>query len=204
MAKKVEISDNDLALLAQKGKKAAFEILYVRYFVHIKRKFEVKLSFDSETAKDVAQDFFVKLLGDLSKFNPSKGNFNAWITRGSDNFFIDYIREIKAQKKGSTLSLDKTLSDTEEGISFAHSAQEDFCSGKTKNPEQIAVDNERRNAVLEALKVLDDESREAIKLCYFDGLSYDEICEKTGRGMNSLKGLLFKAKVLLRKSIILE
>jgi DNA-directed RNA polymerase specialized sigma24 family protein len=121
---KITLTDKQAVALTLKGRTQAFEVIYTNYFVHVKRKYETHLNFDSNTAKDLAQDFFIQLMSKLDKYNP-EFEFNAWVTGCSDNFFADYIRDVKAKKNVSTISLDNKVSD-DENASFSDIITEDF------------------------------------------------------------------------------
>lgn len=200
--KNKEISDIEAIKLIGTGNKNVFEVIFSRYFIHVKRKYESRLNYNNELAKDLAMEFFGKLYQNLDKYNPEVGGFNAWMTRGSENHFNDYIRKTKSEKCINTISLDASVSiGSDEDTTFAQNVEEDFTQVKSYNPEQLCIKNEQKAILMKHIDQLDDKFKVLIKLCYFDGLSYEEICDTTHMTMNNVKGQLSRAKFLLRRSM---
>ena len=73
-----KLSDETLMQRLQKGDNKALEVVYQRYYTKL-LYFSIKmLNNNRETASDITQDVFLKLIETPEKFNTSK-NFKSWI-----------------------------------------------------------------------------------------------------------------------------
>jgi len=100
-----EESDRDLALQARAGDLVAFETLVGRktpVVVGIARR----IVGDREDARDVAQMVFLRVWGQLDRFDPTY-SFNTWLYRIATNLSIDFLRSARSRERahGATLQL---------------------------------------------------------------------------------------------------
>ena len=72
------------------------------------------------------------------------------------------------------------------------------------NAGEIAEQQSVKTALIEALKSLSFDHREAILLCYFEELSVQEIAEVAGCPANTVKTWLFHARRALRDTKLLQ
>ena len=64
-----------------------------------------------QDAEDLTQDIFLKLYGNLSVFNSSKGSLTVWVTTLTRNHLVDHYRRSRLQR--SSESLDANWDDSE-------------------------------------------------------------------------------------------
>lgn len=73
--------------------------------------------------------------------------------------------------------------------------------GGSFDPEAAMDDRERLEKVLAAVKSLPDRQREILVMRTVEGLSYDEIAQRTGMSYLSLRVLLSRLRQTLRKQL---
>ena len=140
-----------------------------------------KLS-DTEKAKDVVQDTFVKFWEYISAESELQ-NVKALLYRIALNTIIDLYRKRK------TFSLD-TLA--EDGFD------------PTYEPEKDVFERHESEAVLKAINDLDENDRNIMFMRYVEGLSFDEIAEVIGDRPNTIAVKVHRLLKQLRQSLNVE
>lgn len=132
-----------------------------------------------ETAEDLTAQVFLKALERLESFNPSKGTFTAWIYAIARNALTDHFRA-----RRDTVDIDDVWD--------------------LQNDDDVEADAERRllfENVRPHLQALEPHQRELLLLRLWDGLSYAEIAEITGRTEAASKMAFSRAIAKLRKNV---
>src|SRR3954447_4365688 len=94
------LPDADVVRLAQEGRETAFRELVRRYerpvfsLVH-------RMVRDRETAEDLAQDTFIKVLNHIDRYSP-EFKFSSWLFKIANNVAIDHLR----RRRIDTISMD--------------------------------------------------------------------------------------------------
>jgi RNA polymerase sigma-70 factor (ECF subfamily) len=105
MAEPTNSRDTELAERCRSGDEGAWRELYGRFRAimlwRIQRIVPARLREDSE---DVLQEAFLKVLANLSKFDPARGTISAFIATVTVNVTLDYLRRQRVRLK--TLPLD--------------------------------------------------------------------------------------------------
>ena len=140
-----------------------------------------KLS-DTEKAKDVVQDTFVKFWEYISAESELQ-NAKALLYRIALNTIIDLYRKRK------TFSLD-TLA--EDGFD------------PTYEPEKDVFERHESEAVLKAINELDENDRNIMFMRYVEGLSFDDIAEVIGDRPNTIAVKVHRLLKQLRQSLNVE
>ena len=137
-----------------------------------------KLS-DSEKAKDVVQDTFVKFWEYISAETELQ-NVKALLYRIASNTIIDVYRKRK------DFSLD-TLAD--DGFDPAF------------EPEKDDFERHEAESVLEAINKLDEDERNIMFMRYIEGMSFDDIAEVVGDRANTITVRVHRLIKQLRQSL---
>lgn len=145
-----------------------------------------------DEAHDVVQEVFLKVYRALDTFDPSY-RFSTWIFRVARNAAIDRVRRRRLQ----TVSL--TVPDPDSG-----GERQWELPGDEKTPYQRARQEERREAVLQAVRGLPWEYRELIMLRHYAELSYNEIAELKEMPLGTVKNKLFRARRMLEERLSAE
>jgi RNA polymerase sigma-70 factor (ECF subfamily) len=172
----------DLVERAQRGDTAALGALYDAFAPRVYRFFRFRVSAD-ESAEDLMQRVFLKMVEQLPKYEPRGVPFAAWLFRVARNTWIDEGRSYHA-----TVSLDDLEGEPSEGV----------------DPEALAEASLDGELVREAVASLTDDQREVIACRFFAGLTPHETAELMGRSEGSVRVLQHRALATLRRRLLLS
>lgn len=184
------MDENILVKKAINGDNSAFEMLMEKH-MGIIYNIALRMAANQDDAEDMTQEIMIKIFRSLSSF---KGNskFSTWIYRVAVNTCLD---ELKKKKNKKHLSLDAEISgDDGEG--------QLEIKDDSPSPEKLAEQNELRDMVAAAVKLLSDEHRAVIVLRDIRGMSYSEIAEILGCSDGTVKSRISRARAQLK--MILE
>lgn len=174
-------SDSQLVELASEGDQQAFEYLFTRYNEALTRLFEQRLG-DKDTAADLLQETFIKVylhLGDYSR----NYTFGQWIYTIARNTLVDHLR-----RKADDLPIDERFRSPQ---------------ATSPSPEESVIINQSHNHFYAALDELSEEYRQIIQMRFIEEYSYEEMAEKLGKPINTIKTQIRRARAAVCK-IILE
>lgn len=152
----------------------AFETLYDRYG-DLVYSVSLRILGDAHMAEDVTQDVFTRVWHQPQQFDVQRGKFTTWLLSIARNRSIDHRRSQARRHRHEALS----PIDAEDDV-FASSDERD-------DPALATVLQDERAAVRRAMDVLPQEQRLAIALAYFDGLTQQEIANKLGQPLGTVK-----------------
>lgn len=175
------ISDADLMLEFQQGKREAFEKLVMRHQVGI-FNFFYRLLGNRELAEDQTQEVFLRLYTHADSYVNS-AKFTTYMYRIAKNSWIDHIRRQK--RRGRMQSLDK---ETENGVNLY-----DRLSAQTDEPHKRLEQEDRRVMIDEALENLPEEQRLVFVLSEVQGMKYSEISETLDIPVGTVKSRMHVA-----------
>lgn len=189
------LTDNQLVERFIDGCQVSFEVLLSR---HKDRVFSYIFMMvkDRELAEDLFQETFFKVIQSLknNKYTDN-GRFVSWTMRIAHNMVIDHFRRAK---NISTISNDSKDYDLFSVLSIFDNPHED-----TIINDQILADVRR---LIQELPV---DQREVLEMRYYQELSFKEIAEVTGVGINTALGrmryaILNMRRIIEEKGIILS
>ena len=172
--------DSALMLRYRDGDVSAFEVLYRRHKDPVYR-YLLRLSGHNETAEDVFQEVWGKIIRARSSYRPT-AKFTTFLYRVAHNCFIDHVRRNKRHAGGMPLE-PELHSDNAESL-------------ETATERSLA-----RQRLEQALGDLPDEQRDAFLLHEEGGLSVDQIATVTGCNRETAKSRLRYAVNKLRLAI---
>lgn len=160
----MEYNELEIIQSCQKGNYDQFGLLYDNY---IKKIYDYLFfrTFHKETAEDLTSIIFTKALENIHQYNKAKGSFSSWLYQIAKNTLIDNSRQ-----KKSTEDLD----------SAQHVASKE-------NVEREISSKMELEKVQEYLQTLSEEQRDVVVMRVWDGLSYKEMSEITGKSEAALK-----------------
>ncbi len=182
--------DDDQALVKsalagdQKAYKALFE-MHRQAIFHI----AFKIIRNSEEARDLVQETFIKAFSSLKTYDPSY-RFSTWLYKIAANCSIDSIRK----RKINAMSLDKPIS-TKDGEVRMEVA--DF----SYHPEHDLDSKRKRVSIEEAINELPDKYREVIIMRHKEDKPYEEIAGILHVPVGTVKARIFRARELLKKKL---
>ena len=133
-----------------------------------------------EAAREVTQDVFVSAWRARDQFDPARGTLAGWLVGITKRRIIDHVRR------------ERRHSDRR--------ADEDDRGGPS-SPEPEVERIADRMVVARALAGLADRPRRVITLAYVDGLTHQEIAERTGLPLGTIKSDIRRGLVTLRQHL---
>jgi RNA polymerase sigma-70 factor, ECF subfamily len=167
-----------------KGDDAAFVELYNRFAGSLYAMAQRVLE-DNKEAEDALQEGFTYIWRKAAAYDPARSSPFAWAVMITRNKAIDRLRA-----RGRIEKLREKF--TEQGTHFP---QQDLGSA-----DQPAL-REREAIVRSAVLQLPEEQREALELSFFGGLTHEEISERLGVPLGTIKARIRRGLLRLRESL---
>ena len=188
----VNLPDADLAALAREGREAAFRELVRRYERPV-FSLIFRMVRDRETAEDLAQETFIKILNHIDRYRP-EFKFSSWLFKIANNLTIDHLR--KRQLK--TISMD--------GSPHAATAAEVEAStfdveARGESALEEIESKELGGAIEKAIAKLRPEYRACILLRHVEDRSYEEIAATLDLPLGTVKTYIHRARHELREAL---
>ena len=158
---------------------AAVEHLYAAHYVRLVR-LAVLLVRDVETAEEVVQDSFVAMHG-------------RWRSLTEPDKALAYLRRTVVNRARSVLR--------HRGVRARHEAGTGSVARHQPGADENALVDERRTAVLDALRRLPDRQREVLALRYYLELTEAEIADALGISRGAVKSHASRGVTALRASM---
>jgi RNA polymerase sigma-70 factor (ECF subfamily) len=174
-----EVDDNVLVKKVLAGNAEAYRMLVER---HQARIYYLGLKFfhNPEEAEDFSQDLFLRAFEKLKSFK-DRVPFSAWLYRVAFNLAVS--RYHVNRRRLAERDLDIQIPDRRVSL------------------EGYFEKEELRREIQRILAALPDIYNLAVRMHYFDGLSYPEISRATGIPVGTLKSHIFRAKKLIRRAL---
>src|SRR4026208_326078 len=188
MAEQQELRDKELVALSQQGQRECFEILVRRYMT---KAFHIAFDFtrDTETAKDLSQDAFMRAYANIKQFD-GRSSFYTWFYRIVVNLCLDHARR---RKRVSWQSLDRITEEPGEHRELADS---------TFAPDQQAIASEAKRRVDQTLETMPNKQRTAFLLRNHQGLSIADVAKVMKTTEGTVRVYLHRAVAALRQSLV--
>lgn len=173
--------DQELVQRVQRGDKAAFDLLVIKYqhkIVHLVNRY-VK---DPHEAQDVAQDTFIKAYRALADFR-GESAFYTWLYRIAINTAKNYL-----------LSRSRRHYDYEIDVQDAEQVEGAPQLKDSETPEDLLMNEQVIEVIRSAIEKLPEEMRIAITLREFEGMSYEEIAEAMDCPIGTVRSRIFRAR----------
>ncbi len=180
-----ENKELDVELLRQiaDGNRAAFAQFYDR---HSTLMFSVacKILSDTSEAEDVLQEVFVQIWEKAKSFDPKLGKASSWAAILVRNKAIDRLRASQRRTR------------------LAEDAEAEFVlPDSSESANDAAYGHEKAKLIQSAIGSLPEEQRRAIELAYFSGLTQNEISEKLGEPLGTIKARIRRGLLKLRDQL---
>lgn len=158
---------------AIRGEKQAFGLLFEKYSPAIYKYLLIRLGSHDE-AEDMTETVFIKAWESLPTLKKSDKNlfFRAWLYRIAHNSFVDFIRMHKVE-----VSIDAILE----------------LQDKDRKPETVLEDQENSLELLNAVKLLDEKSKQTIINRFIAGLSTKETSRVMGLSEGNVRIIQYRA-----------
>jgi RNA polymerase sigma-70 factor, ECF subfamily len=176
--------DADRAVLAlvTAGQLDALQELYDRYRV-MAYSIALRITTDASLAEDVVQDAFLGVWRNAGKYVEGRGSVKTWLLSIVHHRAVDAVR-----RRRPTSELPE---------------REDVPPPQLTLPDiwaDVAADLDRTE-IARALATLPDVQRQAIELAYWGGLTQQEIAERTGAPLGTVKSRVRLGLLALRRAL---
>ena len=180
--------DDELIRRIAEGEAAAMRELYRR---HGRIVYGIALGIcrDSLTAEEVTQDVFLRVWNRADTYQPEKAKVATWIARIARNGSIDALRRATA-RPGQAQDTDALL--------------ESLLDPRAADPRDMAQVAALRLRVRAAVATLPPELLRVLVLGFFQGLTHQEIAERLGDPLGTVKTRMRDALRRLRETLAEE
>lgn len=179
--------DQVLVARIQRGDGAALDSLIERYHAPLCQFLERMLG-DPETAQEVAQEAFLRMMRALPRYRP-RARFSTWLYTIASNLARDELRRQRHRADRVT-------------------ELEEADRGELAEPPldvvDAALDRIEREDVRRALRSLSEDHRAVVVLHYYEGFSYKEIADIRGCTVGTVGSRLHYAVRHLRRVLAAE
>lgn len=174
LSKIKDLDDRELITMTKEGTLQAFDELVRRYEPRI-HSICYRMTRNYTDARDLAQDVFVKAYNGLKKFD-GRSSFYTWVYRIAVNTCINFLKRQKPTKP---------LSGIERAVGT--------------HPVERHEQRKLHEDIDQAIKQLPKMQRLAFTLRQLEGMSYQEIAQKLGRSIGTIKANHHQAVRKLRE-----
>ncbi|MDE2363745.1 MAG: sigma-70 family RNA polymerase sigma factor [Hyphomicrobiales bacterium] len=168
-----------LIVAAGRGDRAAFRRLYLATSAKL-LGLVTRITKSRAEAEEVVQEVYLKAWTNAASFSPDSGTGMGWLVSISRNRAIDLVRA-------------KTAAATE--------AQETEWFDKLVSDQNLEAEIMDRTALVKCLATLEPAVRDMIVLAYVDGLSREELAERFGMPVNTVKTRLHRGLGALKSCL---
>ena len=186
--KKISNKEIDLSLVrrAKKGDYRAFDLLVLKYQSRVIAT-AFKFVKEKQLAEDIAQEAFIKSYKSIDSFR-EESSFYTWVYRITVNTAKNYLLSSKRRDE-------VVISDLSQDDSF-YPEKLDIDS-----PQEILKASELRDLIFETLSSLGEETRTALSLREFDGLSYEQIAEIIQCPVGTVRSRIFRGREVIEEVV---
>lgn len=181
-------NDQELVKKAQRGNKAAFGALVVKYQYKI-ANLVIRYVKDEDDVQDIVQEAFIKAYQGLAKFRGDSA-FYTWLYRiainSAKNYIVSQSRKIPSRAIG--------MEDTEHMESAALIKEFD-------TPEENMITSEIEKTIYQTIKELPEDLKVVITLREIEGMTYDEIASVMECPIGTVRSRIFRAREAIDKHL---
>jgi len=164
------LKDEEIIARVRSGEGWAMSVLYDRY-ARLVFSLSLKILNDRSAAEETVQEVFVKVWKRCREYDARRGKFSSWLTGIAHNHAIDELRRRRVRPSASDGEDDAMDAVLDDGPA----------------PLDLAMQSLEHRRIVEALKQIPDEQRHAIEMAYFEGLTQQEIAERLGDPLGTVK-----------------
>lgn len=150
----------------------AFRALYARYGSLVYST-TLRVLRDPQIAEDMVQEIFLRIWRKPESYVAQRGRFVTWLTSVARNRAVDEIRSRNRRYRHETASPEES--------------ERELAAPESNDPSLTAELSDQRRLIRAALSGIPAEQRETIELAYFGGLTQQEIAERLGQPLGTVK-----------------
>jgi RNA polymerase sigma-70 factor, ECF subfamily len=174
------MTDLELIQRIRQRDRQAFDLFYDRY-AQIIFSLCVRILKDTGEAEDVLQEIFVQIWREAERFDAARASVKTWIFTIARSRSLDRYRSRKTAHQR-----------------FEDAAAEDLQQISSK--EDLQSTSVVQQYVAAAMQQLTKEQRTVLELCYYRGLTQEEISNLLGEPLGTIKSRIRAALMKLRSA----
>lgn len=136
-----------------------------------------------DRAEDVLQEVFVTVWNSAGRYDPQIGTPMAWMMTIARNRAIDHLRRHGRTPQSAQLMDVESRASSDPG------------------PLEVTLDLERGRALERCLQKLEGGQRSSILLAYLDGYTHQEIAQRLGSPLGTIKSWIRRGQVNLKRCL---
>jgi RNA polymerase sigma-70 factor (ECF subfamily) len=175
-------ADREVLALVTSGQLDALQELYDRYRT-MAYSIALRITADASLAEDVVQDAFLGVWRNASRYVEGRGSVKTWLLSIVHHRAVDAVR----RRRPTTVLPERE--DVPPPALTLPDIWQDVAAGLD------------REAIAAALATLSDVQREAIELAYWGGLTQQEIADRTGTPLGTVKSRVRLGLLALRSAL---
>jgi RNA polymerase sigma-70 factor (ECF subfamily) len=164
-----QLSDEALLEAVARSDEAALGELYDR-FGRVAYSLALRILRDPDLAEDAVQEAFLQAWRGAGRYSPERGKASTWLLTFVHRRAVDLVRREERRR-------------TENG--------EALPEPPGPGADETAFVRSLRELVLDALRKLPPEQREAIELAYYGGLTQAQVAERLSEPLGTIKSRMF-------------
>lgn len=172
------MTDGELVSKIANRDRQAFDLFYDRYS-QIIFNLCVRILRDAAEAEDVLQEIFVQVWREAERFDSARASAKTWLFTIARSRALDRYRSRKTVRQ--------RIDDDAEGDLSSVAVQEDFQHSSLM-----------QQYVEKALQQLSKEQKTVLEMSYYEGMTQEEIAEKLGEPLGTIKSRIRAALMKLR------
>ena len=178
--------DLNLVKRAKKGDYQAFDLLVIKYQTRLISS-AFKFVKDMQIAEDIVQESLIKSYKSLHSFREDS-SFYTWVYRITVNTAKNFL--VSKKRRGELLQAEIGKEGAIEIEQFS-----------LDSPEALLMRSQLKHLIENCLNQLSEETKTAITLREFDGLSYEEISKIVNCPVGTIRSRIFRGREILDKEI---
>jgi len=182
-----ELHDNEVMAHLQAGHGDALAVIFDRYH-RLVLSIALKIVRDRGEAEDVMQNVFLEIFRAAAQFDPAKGTTKTWLLQYAYHRSLNRRQQLAARHFYQETTIETVESSIPENGPllgrFSHS--------------------ELKHLLRQGLATLSPRQRQVLEMASYDGLSMNEIADKTGESLSNVRHYYYRGVKKLRSLILGE
>ena len=167
-----QLGDDELMRRLFYRDRRAFEAIFDRYG-DLVYSMALRVLRDPHLAEDISQEIFVRLWSKPGSYVAERGRFLTWLISVTRNRAVDEVRSRGRRQRYEMASPEEQ--------------ERELPAGNANDPARNAQLAEEARSARAALAGLPGEQRQVIELAYFGGLTQQEISQRLGQPLGTVK-----------------
>lgn len=196
------LGDDELIGRVLEGDPVALEEFLLRNYAYLESYIQKRIPAGKRglvRSEDIIQEVYLKVFTKIQSYKPEgKPQLYAWLQTIARNTLFDALRKNKRDDVAVAPEVASPVQDSDEILNIIELLAVD------QNP-RVSQDLRRKElhqAFRVALGSLSGEYRQVIELLYIDHLQIEDVAEKLGKTVDSVRGIRMRARRQLRDSLV--